>query len=183
MPYPLPTASVFHLIYTIAVLEEDSSTPSRPDFWENNFWISLEEKTLLPRGLVMEWARMDCGSENMDPRGQQYSEININGPPTTSDIRLGGLAAVSLPPNLSAVPSMALPQQQQQILYQQTTNTYNHQVDEQLQWMSWNPDLMVGTEGSEATIDPQLWFDAANFGQQPHQQQRQPHQFNFHHQQ
>lgn len=172
MANPLPTASVLHLVYTIAILEEDSSTPIRPDFWDNNFWNTLEEKTLLPRGLVMEWARMDCSAENLDPTGQQYPEISINCPITTSDI------SVSLPPGLSTVRSMALPPQQ--VLYQQTTNPYDPQVDEQLQWMSWNSDLMVGTEGSVPSIDPQLWFDPVPFGQPSDQQQRKPDQFTFH---
>lgn len=185
MPYPLPTAAVFQLAYTIGILEEDSSsTPNRPDFWENNFWNGLEERTLLPRGLVVEWARMgDCSDANLNP---QYPEININCPTTTSDVGLGGMTAVSLPPGLSTLPSMAIPPQQQlDVMYQQPENTYYPQADEQLQWMSWNPDLMVTveTEGSNASIDPQLWFDAAPFGQPSNEQQRQPHHFTFHHQQ
>ncbi|KAM7201371.1 hypothetical protein V8F33_003471 [Rhypophila sp. PSN 637] len=67
--FPLPISIVLYLVYTIAVLEADCSTPCEPDFWFDHFWEKLEGKTLLSHNLVIEWARIvDCGGNAIPTR-------------------------------------------------------------------------------------------------------------------
>lgn len=110
MIFPLPISTVLYLVYTIAVLEADRSTPCEPDFWFDHFWEKLEGKTLLSHNLVIEWARMvDCGgdaiptrAERPPPRQQQQS--------SSSHLTTGAPNATTFASSSSSYPPASTPE-------------------------------------------------------------------------
>lgn len=153
---PLPAAPVFHLAYTIAVLQANSSIPREPDLWGDQFWNTFEEKTLLPRSFISELASLidggDIGPSMASTGGPSSALPDISLLRTsTPDIGLStappgnmssGAVAVSLTPSTCttghhSIPSMPMPHQQIGIAqHGYPQQSYQVVDDEQLQWMS-----------------------------------------------